>query len=167
MSSKKINLTKFEQRVIKALTKGKDEHCKEIKFQSPHYSETQSDYEVHLNGFAGEMSFCKIYNIYYGLDDTEFSSYDVILSGSTIDVKTTIYEHGYLGVNETPRIHKEPPYWYALMTGSFPGPYRLVGFIKASELLTDEHYATSYNGKPFACPRYVAKQNELLQEVPL
>lgn len=121
----------------------------------------QGDDVTDLNGFAGEMAFCKVANIY-----PDFSvaprkgGHDCLFHGWRLDVKTTEYDDGDLLV----RVTKSPSACdgYVLMVGSFPGPYRVAGWTLASEVCRADRLGDKGHG-----PTYVMSQRQLRPGYPL
>jgi len=117
----------------------------------------QSTDATDLEGIAGEIAFCKIFNLYPDLQIGERLNYDAILSsGVTVDVKTTKYETGRLLAVLGKETHA--PDAYALMTGVFPGSYTFRGFMWSKDLLINERIGDLGHGYG-----YMANQSMLVE----
>jgi len=90
--------------------------------------------------------------------------YDAVIPpppGFRIDVKTTKYDNGKLLVDSRKGKKTEGVDFYALMTGSFPGPYTFRGFIAREQIIQPHKLGLlcGYNS-------YMAEQSELTDELP-
>ena len=115
---------------------------------------------VDLEGMCGEISFCKLFNLYPDLDtdrEPPHPHYDCVLSnGMRVDVKTTKYENGKLLVDARKGKKTDGVDFYVLMTGSFPGPYAFRGFISKTKIIKPEKI-----GELCGYKSYIAEQWEL------
>ena len=86
-------------------------------------------------GFAAELLFARIFNLYPDLSGVVGDADGVTRRGRTYDVKVTKYENGLLLAG----LHKKnkPCDFYVLFTGEFPR-YRLAGFGDKESLLVEE-----------------------------
>lgn len=118
-----------------------------------------SDESIDLEGFAAEIAFCQIHNSYPYVEIVTrgpLPDWDVIVAdGITVEVKSTTYKTGKLLLpvgkeNDSVDV-------YALMIGSFPGPYYLKGFMGHDELIRPERIAEQRRGQA-----YEATQQELI-----
>jgi len=121
----------------------------------------ESSASVDLEGMCGEIAFCKLFNVYPDLDTDRpppHPLYDCVLSdGSRIDVKTTKYETGKLLVDARKNSSKTAGVdFYALMIGSFPGPYSFRGFIAKEDMIKPGRIGLLCGNKS-----YIAEQHEL------
>ena len=115
------------------------------------------DLEMNIEGFAGEMAFAKVFNLYPDFTieprTSEEDEGDFKLEGKKIDVKTTKYIQGSLAA----------PVWsgkkvaeiYGLLVGKMPH-YIFKGFMSKEELLQQKRIGTLGHGDTF-----LAEQNEL------
>ena len=105
-----------------------------------------SDFEIDLQGFAGELAFCRMANVFPDLTVHNRSASkgedngDCILEGLRIDVKTSKKADAALWV-PVRKIGTADA--YALMTGEFP-TFRLVGLagvetVKECKVWNDSH----------------------------
>jgi len=105
-----------------------------------------SDFEADLQGFGGELAFCRLANVFPDLTVHNRSASkgedqgDCVLNGQRIDVKTAEKPHSALWV---PVRKLGTADAYALMVGKFP-TFRLVGMadvetVKACKVWNDSH----------------------------
>jgi hypothetical protein len=117
---------------------------------------------VDLEGMCGEIGFCKLFNVYPDMDVDRMPPHplhDCILSnGMRVDVKTTKYENGKLLVDARKGKKTDGVDLYALMVGSFPGPYTFRGFIAKEKLIKPEKIGLMCGYKS-----YMAEQWELTE----
>lgn len=122
---------------------------------------------VDLEGIAGEIAFCKLFNVYPDLDtdrEPPHPIYDAVIPpppGFRIDVKTTKYDTGKLLVDARKGKKTDGVDFYALMTGSFPGPYTFRGFIAREQIIQPHKLGLLCGYKS-----YMAEQSELTDEIP-
>ena len=118
---------------------------------------------IDLEGVAGELAFCKMFNLYPDLDTDRMPPYpefDARLSdGWTVDVKTTRYGDGKLLVDVRKGRKVDGVDFYCLMTGEFPGPYTFRGFMAKSLLVRPEK-----RGVVRGHEAYMAEQSELAED---
>lgn len=118
---------------------------------------SQPDFETDLEGFASEMAFCKLFNLFPDFSIEPRSSQndtgDVKLhNGKTVDIKATIYANGRLIAVPW---KTSPVDYFALMIGSFP-TYRFMGFMKREDLINPKRLGNLGYG-----PTYIAEQKDL------
>jgi len=124
----------------------------------------QSDYQTDLDGIAGEVAFCKMFNVYPDLTLEPRSAangndtFDCVWRTKTIDVKTTKYPNGKL-LAALWKSEGEKPDFYALMTGVLP-EYTFRGFMPSQELLKRERVGDLGHG-----PGYIGYQSELTETI--
>ena len=115
---------------------------------------------IDLEGVAGELAFCKMFNLYPDLDTDRMPPYPefdaVLRDGWTVDVKTTRYGDGKLLVDVRKGRKVDGVDFYCLMTGEFPGPYVFRGFMAKSILVRTERVRLMRGHEA-----YVAEQGEL------
>ncbi len=113
------------------------------------------DGSVDLEGIAAELAFCHLNNVYPDLSIGVAPEADATLPGGiTVDVKATAYPAGNLLC--MPGKAAGSVDLYALMIGTFPGPYRFAGVIGAGELIRPERLFDVGHGQS-----YSATQDEL------
>lgn len=114
--------------------------------------------DMEQNSTGGELAFCRTLNIYPNMaverPDDGIDCY--LPDGRSVDVKTTQHEKGRLSAPLWTPNKKVTPDIFALMIGTFP-EYRLVGYMKSTELLQDHRIK-----KLGATPTFTAEQRELL-----
>jgi len=121
---------------------------------------SQSNEEVDLEGIAGEIAFCKIFNLYpdfkTNLVNQDSDEGDCVYKEFKVDVKTTTYKSGKLicGTWKNDKVD-----YYALMTGTFP-TYEFKGFAKGSVLKTNANLINLGRGE---C--YGLTQDKLIKEI--
>lgn len=115
----------------------------------------QTAEETDLEGFAAEYVFCRLMNCYPDFQLGERRDYDARVGEATVDVKTTIYPNGRLLVKASKASH--PAEWYALVTGKFPGPYRLRGLAPRDMVMRDAQVQDLGHG-----PTYAVAQSDLI-----
>ena len=118
---------------------------------------------VDLEGMCGEIAFCKLFNVYPDMDvdrPPPHPLHDCVLpGGERIDVKTTKYETGKLLVDCRKNSKKTSGVdFYALMIGTFPGPYSFRGFIAREKIIQEDRI-----GLLGGCKSYMADQYELTE----
>ena len=117
----KVRLSSEEQALCKYIAKKRSENNRACEVMNNNFANGMSDFDVDLQGFGGEMAFCKLFNVYpdfqIGARSAETDSGDCTVSGLRIDVKTRRRHDGDLLVNVT---KKPTVFAYALMTGTFP-----------------------------------------------
>lgn len=115
--------------------------------------------DIDLNGFGGEVAFCRLYDIEPDFSIQPRSSAsgtdygDCILNGKRVDVKTTEWPNGRLIAPRWKRIDVD---YFVLMVGAFP-TYECRGFIAASDLIRPERLMDLGRG-----PTYAASQSDLI-----
>jgi hypothetical protein len=129
----KISLSENEQRIAEWVGKKRTANARRKNLPDTKIGD-QSFEETDLEGFAAELAFCKLMNIYPDLETGDnLPNYDCVdCNGVTYDVKTTNVPHGHLMA--TLKKKKNPPDKYVLSIGVFPD-YDLIGEIGAKELL--------------------------------
>lgn len=149
----KITLNNFEVDLVKFLCKKINQDGIERKDLS-----VSKDPEIMLNGFCGELAFCKLFNCYPDLTVEAYSAKigtdkgDVFLFGRTIDVKTSKYQSARLVVEKNKKINGD---YFALMTGCFPS-FEFKGMIRQDLVIRPERLKDFHGNIS-----YVVEQNEL------
>ena len=131
-----VTLNTFEQATMKSLA---EEICKQKRevFDKQYKVDTRSLYEVSLQGFSGELAFCKMVNIYpWCLSaDINYTGPDCFICGRKIDVKTTKYETGQL-IIPPHKINHEAELFVLMIGEKVKFSFR--GWIWAKEILREE-----------------------------
>lgn len=147
-------LDEVEQTVVKIIALGRQAVARGIGITDAKIG-PQSAEATDLEGFAAEYVFCKLMNCYPDFQLGERRDYDALVGDVPVDVKATIYPNGRLLVRASKASH--PAEWYALVTGTFPGPYRLRGLAPRSMVMRDVQLQDLGHG-----PTYVVAQSALL-----
>lgn len=153
----KITLNETEQRLCKHIAKERYKVNRKKGVKNSKIG-NQSDYLTDLEGFGGEMAFCKLFNVYPDLKvqvtNQQTDTGDCVLpNGKVIDVKTTKYKNGKLLAAKWKTCEDIDA--YALMVGTFPS-YKFMGFMSRQELLQDSRLTNLGHGEGYA-----AHQSEL------
>lgn len=158
-----ITLTYCEQKLAHFVAKHRNGNNRHFNVANLKIS-AESPHTVDLEGIAGEIAFCRLFNVYPDLDTDRpppHPFYDATIPpppGYRIDVKTTKYDNGKLLVDaRKDSVKTSAVDFYALMTGSFPGPYTYRGMI-AREIIIAPHRIETIKGYR----SYVATQSELV-----
>jgi len=158
-----ITLTYCEQKLAHFVAKHRNGNNRHFNVANLKIS-AESPLTVDLEGIAGEIAFCRLFNVYPDLDTDRpppHPFYDATIPpppGYRIDVKTTKYETGKLLVDARKDSVKTSAIdFYVLMTGTFPGPYTYRGMI-AREIIIAPHRIETIKGYR----SYVATQSELV-----
>jgi hypothetical protein len=118
---------------------------------------SQSDFQTDLEGFAAELAFCKLLNLYPDLTiEPRTSTSDTgdvkLPDGRTVDIKVTRYATGKLIAVPWKKAGVD---LFALMVGQFPC-YTFRGVMDSQELLAQERLGDLGYG-----PTFIANQEEL------
>jgi|TARA_R110002110_G_scaffold248495_3_gene464662 hypothetical protein len=154
-----ITLNDVEQALAKGIAKRRYNRCRQEGISNSKIG-NQSNELTDLEGFAAELAFCKLHNVYPDLLIQPRSSSDdngdclLHIENGRVDVKATKYQSGRLIA----------PLWkskdsadiYALMIGTFP-TYTFKGFIKSSDFLIDVKIGKIKNNRT-----YMADQSDLV-----
>lgn len=147
-----VTLNKYEQGMIEKVTADKFgiEDVRGIQNR-------QTDYFRRRDGFAAELAFCKLFNVYRDFD-MQYLGYDVVITlgeeRRTVDIKQTPYNEGRLLADMGGKICD----LYVLMIGQFP-TFIYRGSIPGAILCRAENIET-IGGKQF----YAAQQSKLSME---
>lgn len=156
-------LTDAEQTLVKNITDKRQEYNDKSGAVATPYGK-RSLAQINLDAYGAEMAFARLFDTEFNMDTDRHVHYDTYIGGSTVDIKNSDrMKDGWLGVKDLP--YKEKPYWYALVLGSFPGPYKFAGFMSASSVINHNHYRTKIGYYELPHPMYIANQYELIQEV--
>jgi hypothetical protein len=153
----KVRLGSEEQALCRYIAKKRSENNRACNVTNNNFTNGMSDFECDLQGFGGEMAFCKLFNSYpdlqIGARSAQTDDGDCTVSGLRIDVKTRRRHDGDLLVNST---KKPTVFAYALMTGTFP-EFVFRGVFIALSLMKPERLIRMPGGMS-----YRAHQSELL-----
>jgi hypothetical protein len=161
ISEKKIGvsviLNQVEQRLCKHVAKARLDNNNNDGIYNAKISDESDEY-IDLEGFAGELAFCKIFNVFPDLEIFSRTSSedfgDATYLNKQIDIKTTSHRHGRLIAT---RWTKNNVQAYALMVGEFP-EYEFKGFMSKKEFIKEDRIDNLGKGK-----LYLAYQNELVE----
>ena len=138
-------LTESEQLIAKFVAEQRTANNRNAGTVNMRKSE-MSDFEIDLQGFGGELAFCRMANVFPDLTVHNRSASkgedqgDCVFNGQRIDVKTSKKADAALWV-PVRKIGTADA--YALMTGTFP-TFRLVGMadvetVKACKVINNAH----------------------------
>lgn len=157
MIDKTITLNKSEQTICETIAMARFNNNRENNITNAKVGD-QDNYETDLEGFAAEVAFCKLFNVYPDFSvETRTSKEDdgdCIVNSKTVDVKTTKYKSGKLLAVSWKESNVD---LFALMIGEFP-TYTFKGFMTSKELLK-KHRLGSMGYRE----TYIAKQHELVE----
>ena len=144
-----VTLSPEEQKYARFLAKKRYEYAREQGKVNVRKG-PQSDEVTDLEGIAGEMAYCKIFNVYPDFQTNVIPKADCILhNGLTVDIKTTKYAKGHL---IAAKWKGDGVDLYALMVGTFP-TYKFVGLATKQELLAKENITNFGRGDLYALPQ--------------
>ena len=129
-------LTESEQLIAKFVAETRTANNRNAGIGNNRRSE-MSDFEVDLQGFAGELAFCRLANVFPDLTVHNRSAAkgqdngDCILNGLRIDVKTSKRPDSGLWVGKR-KIGTADA--YALMVGTFP-TFKLIGLANTEDVI--------------------------------
>jgi hypothetical protein len=149
-----ILLDVMEQRLAKAIGKARTDANRSANVPDAKIGEQTAE-QTDLEGFAAELAFCKMFNVYPDLSikprRSQHDSGDALTHGGNIvDVKSSVYRTAHLLAvpwkNSTVNV-------YVLMVGTFP-EYRFAGFASTQSLFAQKNFSNKFNG-------YALSQEEL------
>ncbi len=109
-----------------------------------------------IDGFAGEIAFCKIHNCYLP-KSSESRPWDVMIGGKTIDIKTTQIKRGLLLVKYA--TESNPADLYALIIGN-GRRFEYMGYATKKQM-----FAKSSLGDLGYGPVWMLEQSDLNKEL--
>ena len=115
-----------------------------------------SDPAVILSGFEGEMAFCKIHNVFH-FKSSESRSWDAVVDGEYVDVKTTPVSHGSLLVKYGGE--SRPAELYALVIKS-GRKFTYKGYVTAKQMFDPKNLGDLGYG-----PVWVVGQEDLVPDL--
>jgi hypothetical protein len=153
-----ITLTEAEQAICRLIAKMRFEECRKANITNAKIGDLSNE-ETDLEGFAAEMAFGNIFNLYPDFcttPPTTDGSYrgDFLIEGKTVDVKSSTNPNGLLICVPWKKEHCD---LYALVVGQFP-TYTFKGFLQREELFREYKYIEVRKDKPMV---YAAYQWEL------
>ena len=141
-----FELTKTEQFLAKYVARTRYESARKSGIVDQKKGD-QSCEDTDLDGFAAELLFARIFNLFPDLSGGVEVVDGVTRKGKTYDVKVTRHENGHLIAG----LHKKnkPCEVYVLFIGSFPR-YRIAGFGDRESLLNDKKIKDLGKGPVYA-----------------
>jgi hypothetical protein len=162
----KVFLSTAEQKLAHYVAKNRNGNNRYFNVTNLKIS-AEDPHTVDLEGIAGELAFCRLFNVYPDIDtdrEPPHPLYDAVIPpippGFRIDVKTTKYDNGKLLVDARKGVKTEAVDFYVLMTGTFPGPYTFRGFIAREHIIQPHKLGLLCGYKS-----YMAEQSELTDEI--
>lgn len=156
----RVTLDEAEQRLAIYVATRRFQACREqgkVNMKCGH----QTYSEAELQGVASELAFCRLFNVYPDLTLYNQPDHDaVIMDGQTVDVKTTERRDGHMLISPWKRDAGKADL-YALVVGSFPGPYEYRGLIHRRDAFRPEWLRNPGRG---TC--YMVPQDALVAEPP-
>jgi hypothetical protein len=156
----KYLLNDAEQRLARYLAQERHAACRAANVTNARRSPA-GDEAVDMEGIGAELAFCRLNNVYPFTDIVVSGAWpevDATLPGGIpVEVKSTVYQTGQLLVPANARKETEAVAVYVLMTGKFPGPYRLAGCMDRRELIKPDRITNPGHGDA-----YTAKQTDLI-----
>ena len=143
-----ITLNEIEQRLAKCLARKRHSQAR-IEGSKNVRKGTMSNEETDLEGIAGEIAFCKMFNVYPDMEPGKKPADCRLRTGQSVDIKTTKHRSGRL---IAARWKGNAVDRYALLVGEFP-TYTFCGWATTEELMKEEnltHLGNPDKGKVFA-----------------
>lgn len=157
MIGQSILLSDVEQRICRHIAKRRHEINRQNGVLNSKKG-TQSDELTDLEGFAGELAFCKMFNVFPDLEikvtNQNTDDGDCKLLGLRVDIKTTKYLNGRLICSTWKNNNTDI---FALIVGTFP-KYTFKGFMSYADLCRPERIKDLGHGNV-----YCASQDELYE----
>ena len=157
-----LRLTQSDQQLIEEMSAT---ICKQDRSYFVNNFKMDKDYplyEMNLNGFGAELSFCRLCGVEFDSStiqkESHFNNADAILKdGTTVDVKNTIYRNGRLLVRtgkESKRVDI-----YALVIGTFP-VFKFSGWASYKDIIQKKLIINLGMGNSYCLP-----QNSLIKSL--
>jgi hypothetical protein len=148
----KIVLTEVEQQLAKIHATVSEQYSRSHNYDTTNKRDERSHLELHYQGFGAELAVARVLNIYPDMS-SDYSEYDLLWEGKTINVKSTKYPNGRLLI---PEYQGRTADWYILVTGEMP-EYIIRGVAHADQVFRKENIGDLGKGKA-----YMMEQNELM-----
>lgn len=141
-----FELTKTEQFLAKYVARSRYENARQSGIVDQKKGD-QSCEDTDLDGFAAELLFARIFNLFPDLSESSAVADGITRKGKTYDIKVTRHKQGHLLAG----MHKKnkPCDFYVLFVGSFPR-YRIAGFGDRESLLNDKKIKDFGKGPVYA-----------------
>lgn len=159
-----ITLSDCQKEIVRDLAKKRQEYDEKNGCSASPYVKGKSLLESNTDALGAEFAVAIAYNVMPDLGYNNFKPYDLVICGSTVDVKQTA-NTVELHVKDLPRVHTDKcPQWFLLVTGTLEKGYKIHGSMSASSIINQKHQKSmnSY-GKPLPSPMFVGSYNELVQ----
>ena len=155
-----VSLTDMEIRLATMVGRSRQRKNEQAEIGNRRVCQVRKDLSMHVEGFAAELAFCKVVGVYPDLDTTpRRGGIDcTLLSGETVDVKTTRYESGCLITPVSKGRLEEHADIAVLVITHKRHRYSVVGWVPMSKLLAP---ATVRPFGPRGVPTHVVEQGEL------
>ena len=155
----KVLLNENEQRVVKHISRKRHESARENGFDDKQISD-DSKYKIDLDGFGGEFAVCKEFNVMPSFVTGKTDKADFALpSGTTVDVKTTIYKNGCLLVTIGKKV--EDVDIYCLVVKITNELFNIVGWIGSKDVICEDAYNRHQGDSRFDGEGYCVYQEDL------
>lgn len=148
MHKSQVTLTATEQAIVEMVARMRMQHDRQAGARATVYAGDALKREI--ESFGAEVAFCKMFGVYPDLNAEHHEPWDAVVKGYTVDVKHTVRPDGRLLVKAKSR--SQLPDYYALMTGTYP-TYRIVGTIKADDVLKPENLDRNLHYPAYAVPQ--------------
>jgi hypothetical protein len=148
----KIVLTEIEIALARLASDAITQYSESHNYDNTKKRDERSSNELFYQGFGAELAVAKVLNIYPDMS-SDYSEYDLLWEGKTINVKSTKYPNGRLLI---PEFQGRTADWYILVTGEMP-EYIIRGVAHADEVFRKENIGDLGKGKS-----YIMEQNELM-----
>lgn len=142
-----IVLSDSEQFIAKSVAEQRVSSNRLAKTQNAKRSK-KSDFEIDLQGFAGELAFCKLFNVFPDFTSEPRSAAkgqdngDAVLNGLRVDVKTASEDKVMFWIKARKKGCAD---LFALMVGQFP-EYKFEGFVHHDVVFQEGNKRTFPNG---------------------
>lgn len=164
-----IYLSEFELKAARRLGIDRQEYD-EIHASG---AKNMSDVSLEENtgrSIAGELAFCKLWNIYPDLQHTKPEPYDCMLKGYKIDIKAVQNDYRQYMVTPTPRKRIDPPDYYAFISARKDewNPWEFMGFMSHTELFDEKLFRKKgdYRFPNAKGDVYLAHAHKLIKHLP-
>tara|TARA_Y100000588_G_C14144100_1_gene877513 strand:+ start:157 stop:624 length:468 start_codon:yes stop_codon:yes gene_type:complete len=117
-----------------------------------------SDLSIEINGAAGELAFCKMFNCFphFDVDGPDCGVDATGKNGTRVQIKTTTLKNGRL--ISSPR-HMNRADVFVLMTGECP-TFEFRGYCRARDLFMESNLTDLGHGPVYAVPQSKLKKKE-------
>lgn len=141
-----LTLTPEEQRIARFMAKQRQDYAERHGIRNARVG-PQSDMESNIVGYAAELAFCKLFNVYPDFDIGVYRVGDADRFGQAVDVKATRRPNGRLLAVKRKRELRADVYALIVVNGS---TFTFAGFASAAELLAECRLIDLGHGDGFA-----------------